>query len=1219
MQLVPSTAFLKRPTLEGGSVVARVFISHATQDVAIARQIRDWLDGDHETFLEVHPEDGIRVGEAWRERLHHELRKADAVVCVVSEASIASSWCTAEVAIADALGCLLLPVQVDGVIHRLIPHLNHIPHATAREHLDKALRQFDAGGRKLAKDQEPFPGLDAFTTSLSAVFFGRDQETRALARKVRRGPGILTVVGPSGCGKSSLVRAGLLAQLADDPRWLVMPPWLPGSDPLDAISRSVRKTAERVGLTWSRQESRDRLLRDGLRGVAEELADEDRRLLITIDQAEELFTRAAESDRQTVARMLKEALGDNVRVIATLRSEFLDDLRTLPELGGVHIGSYVLAPLAREVLNVVITGPARVAGIKVHPELVARLVEDTESGEALPLLAFTLQHLAMNVPRGGTLSSERYENLGGVHGALARHADDVLDLAVAETGLVREDLLARLAALATLDGTGRPTRKRVDLAQLDLVAQRALEVFVRHRLLTASGDKQGRWIGVAHEALFTVWPPLRSAIDDREIGLRAVQSVELDASQWIEGASADHLLLNEDTFAAIEPLVAVNDLSENARKFLETSHARIRVLQRQRRRDRRRTVSWLAVFLVAAVGAAGVAALQWRNASIERDTATARALVAQAQVARNSSPQLALRLGLAAHGLAPSSDTNTELVNTLLTTRYGGSFGETVSAVAFGPSGHTAVVGSTDGTASLWDLTDKPRPLARESGTGAVVSSVALTVDLAAIGSSDGSVLLWDTGSTSRRHRLPAGQPVTSVAFDDSRTLLAIGRSDGTTTLWSLGVRPVPLGEPFKRQGVGVSSVAFAGTKIATGSHDGTVVVWDISNPAHPVPDEPLNDNVRKAVTSVAFNGKLLAAGGSDGATTLWHLGDRTHTRLTGHSGVVSAVAFSPTSAVLAAGSHDATTVLWDISSPEQPRQIADPLVGQRSAVSSLAFSPDGARLVTGSTHGPAIVWEMAERPRRIGLPLTGHGMLVKSVAFEGGETLVTTGSDNRQIRWDVGYPHQPRKVGEGTAASKLYSLASHGSVDATAGGDNTVVLWDVPSRTRIGKPLAGHNNGVSAAAFSHDGKVLAAGSTDGTTILWNISDPDHPHPIGQPLGQNKQVTALAFAPDGTKLVAGTSTGSTLVWDITDPNQPRQVGRQLDGHRMAVNSAAFAPNGSVLATAGSDGTTILWDMALLDDVVARACGVAGGGLSPLEWQQYLPQLDYRDTCSGALR
>ncbi|MET9231752.1 TIR domain-containing protein [Lentzea sp. NPDC003310] len=1201
--------------------MARVFISHATQNVAIATQIRDWLDRDHETFLEVHPDDGIQVGEAWRERLHHELRRADAVVCVVSKSSVVSSWCTAEVAIADALGCLLLPVQLGGVIHPLIRHLNHIPHATARGHLEKALRQFDAGGRKLPQDQEPFPGLDAFSTALSAVFFGRDTETRALARKVRRRPGLLAVVGPSGCGKSSLVRAGLLAQLADDPRWLVVPPWLPGNDPLDALARAMRKTAARVGLDWTLAETRDRLVLDGLRGVAQELVDSDRRLLITIDQAEELFTRAGEKDRQLVATLLKDALADNVRIVATLRSEFLDDLRTLPELSGVHLGGFVLAPLAREVLHVVITGPARVAGIKVHPELVARLVEDTASGEALPLLAFTLQHLAMGVPRGGTLSSERYEHLGGVHGALARHADDVLDSAVAETGTSREELLARLASLATLDHTGRPTRKRVSLAQLDSRARVALEVFVRHRLLTASGDQQGRWIGVAHEALFTEWLPLRGAIEDRQIGLRAAQSVELDASQWIEGGRPHHLLLNEDTVAAVSPLVTDDDLSPDALRFLAVSRARIHSLRDERRRDRRRTVGWLAVFLVAAIGAAGLAAGQWSTASAERDRATARALIAQAQVARTSSPQLALRLGLAAHELAPSSDTDIELLNTLLITRYGGAFGTTVSSVAFGPTGHTAVIGSTDGTASLWDLTGEPRPLATESGTGAAVTSVALALDVAAIGSSDGSVLVWDTGNTSRRHRLPSGAPVTSVAFDQNRTLLAIGRSDGTTALWQLGTRPVQLGEPFRRQGDGVSAVAIAGTRLATASQDGTVVVWDIGSPERPVAGEPLNDGVRKAVTSVAFNdnGTLLAAGGSDGATTVWGLANRTHTRMTGHSGLVSSVAFSPASPLLAAGSYDGTVLVWDVGTPAQPRQHGEPLAGQRRSVSSLAFSPDGRRLVTGSSQGPAIVWEMADRPGRIGLPLTGHGMLVKSVAFTDGTTLVTTGADNRQIHWDVGYPQQPKKIGETSGASRLYPLASHGDMDATVVDGTTVVLWDAPNRKPIGSPLSGNNTGVSAAAFSADGTVLAVGSTDGTTVLWNVADPGRPLALGQPLGQNDQVTALAFSPDGARLAAGTSTGGTVVWDVTDPNQPRQIGRRLEGHRMAVNSAAFAPSGTVLATAGSDGTTVLWDMTLLDNVAHRTCAIAGGGLTRAEWLQYLPALPYRDTCPGDLR
>ena len=70
--------------------------------------------------------------------------------------------------------------------------------------------------------------------------------------------------------------------------------------------------------------------------------------------------------------------------------------------------------------------PARIAGIEIEEGLVARLVEDTGRGEALPLLAFTLAELANGVTRGGQLLVNRYEQLGGVQGALIRQADAAL-------------------------------------------------------------------------------------------------------------------------------------------------------------------------------------------------------------------------------------------------------------------------------------------------------------------------------------------------------------------------------------------------------------------------------------------------------------------------------------------------------------------------------------------------------------------------------------------------------------------------------------------------------------------------------------------------------------------------------------------------------------------------------------------------------------------------
>src|SRR5262245_21496039 len=92
-----------------GEAVARVFISHATADEDCAAVVCDWLRSvGHDPFLARDLGGGIPVGEDWKQRLYQELRSADAVVCIVSRAFVASNWCAAEVGIADSLGCLLI-------------------------------------------------------------------------------------------------------------------------------------------------------------------------------------------------------------------------------------------------------------------------------------------------------------------------------------------------------------------------------------------------------------------------------------------------------------------------------------------------------------------------------------------------------------------------------------------------------------------------------------------------------------------------------------------------------------------------------------------------------------------------------------------------------------------------------------------------------------------------------------------------------------------------------------------------------------------------------------------------------------------------------------------------------------------------------------------------------------------------------------------------------
>src|SRR5215472_8593830 len=129
--------------------MARVFISHASEDRQVAAQLHRWLvEEGHEVFLDSDRTDGLVVGEDWQQRLHERLRWADAVVCAVSSASLASIWCTTEVAIAQSRGSRLLPVLVEpGVRHPLLASQQHADYIgdvdDARAMLREALRRID--------------------------------------------------------------------------------------------------------------------------------------------------------------------------------------------------------------------------------------------------------------------------------------------------------------------------------------------------------------------------------------------------------------------------------------------------------------------------------------------------------------------------------------------------------------------------------------------------------------------------------------------------------------------------------------------------------------------------------------------------------------------------------------------------------------------------------------------------------------------------------------------------------------------------------------------------------------------------------------------------------------------------------------------------------------------------------------------------------------------
>jgi WD40 repeat protein len=152
----------------------------------------------------------------------------------------------------------------------------------------------------------------------------------------------------------------------------------------------------------------------------------------------------------------------------------------------------------------------------------------------------------------------------------------------------------------------------------------------------------------------------------------------------------------------------------------------------------------------------------------------------------------------------------------------------------------------------------------------------------------------------------------------------------------------------------------------------------------------------------------------------------------------------------------------------------------------------------------------------------------------------------------------------------------------------------------------------VRTVAFSPDGSLLAGGQVDGAALLWAT---DGWQRVGAPALREAtdllQVLAVPFSPDGRTLATSHADGTVVLWDVAS-RQP--IGSPLPGPTQTYTTARFTPDGNHLFVLQDDGRAFRWEV---DPAAWRshACAVAGGGLTPEQWQEVVPEQDYRQVCA----
>jgi energy-coupling factor transporter ATP-binding protein EcfA2 len=417
----------------------------------------------------------------------------------------------------------------------------------------------------------PYLGLFKFEEGDKDKFFGRNKWIIELTNYLEE-KNVLLLLGASGSGKSSLVQAGLIPKLKDDfgANRLVNLTFVPDVNPFESFYGCLlgnRYTQSQAKLAQAVKE-------ETLIKVVEGLKNNSDLWFIFIDQFEELFTCTPKTERDIFIKSLIKLIENNnslVKIVMTMRADFLDKLSPYPSLGKIHDQySKMLTDMDESQLRLAIAEPAARNGVIFEKGLINQIIADFyEQAGSLPLLQYTLDLLwQKDHIQERVLNIKIYQEIGGVTGALEKQADKIYSQFNEEQRKAAEEIFLELISLEGEKAVSRRADK--SSFEQEEMQREVLYQLIDNRLLVSKGEDGKATVEVAHEALLRSWKVLQDLIREKEEIIVLRSRLYADAKQWNDLQKQDAVKASSELWGGSKLTRIVNLIKEKSLSNLDS-------------------------------------------------------------------------------------------------------------------------------------------------------------------------------------------------------------------------------------------------------------------------------------------------------------------------------------------------------------------------------------------------------------------------------------------------------------------------------------------------------------------------------------------------------------------------------------------------------------------------------------------------------------------------